>query len=71
VQPLWKKIWRLLKNLIINLPFIQQSLFLTQLAKMLCLPYYAYVFSSTRLVIRAEQDLPGTEGCGGRSGKGE
>jgi hypothetical protein len=29
---------------------------------MLCLPYYAYVFSSTKLVIRAEQDLPGTEG---------
>jgi hypothetical protein len=28
---------------------------------MLCLPYYAYVFSSTKLVIRAEQDLPGTE----------
>jgi hypothetical protein len=34
---------------------------------MLCLPYYAYVFSATKLVIRAEQDLPGTgggEGCG-------
>jgi hypothetical protein len=29
---------------------------------MLCLPYYAYVFSSTKLVIRAEQDLPGTAG---------
>jgi hypothetical protein len=29
---------------------------------MLCLPYYAYVFSSTKSVIRAEQDLPGTEG---------
>jgi hypothetical protein len=28
---------------------------------MLCLPYYAYVFSSTKLVIRAEQDLSGTE----------
>jgi hypothetical protein len=28
---------------------------------MLCLPYYAYVISSTKLVIRAEQDLPGTE----------
>jgi hypothetical protein len=28
---------------------------------MLCLPYYAYVFSSTKAVIRAEQDLPGTE----------
>jgi hypothetical protein len=31
---------------------------------MLCLPYYACVFSSTKLVIRAEQDLPGTEGRG-------
>jgi hypothetical protein len=31
-----------------------------QLAKMLCLPYYAYVFPSTKLVIRAEQDLTGT-----------
>jgi hypothetical protein len=28
---------------------------------MLCLPYYACVFSLTKLVIRAEQDLPGTE----------
>jgi hypothetical protein len=33
---------------------------------MLCLPYYAYVFYSTKLVIRAEKDLPGTEG-----GRGE
>jgi hypothetical protein len=40
---------------------------LTQLAKMLCLPYYAYVFSSRKSVIRAEQDLPGTEG---RMGEG-
>jgi hypothetical protein len=29
---------------------------------MLCLPYYACVFSSTKLVIKAEQDLPGIEG---------
>jgi hypothetical protein len=36
---------------------------------MLCLPYYAYVFSSTKLVIRAEQDLPGSEV--GRGGKDE
>jgi hypothetical protein len=36
---------------------------------MLCLPYYAYVFSSTKLVIRAEQDLPGTEEW--RGGEGE
>jgi hypothetical protein len=28
---------------------------------MLCLPYYAYIFSSTKLVMRAEQDLLGTE----------
>jgi hypothetical protein len=43
---------------------------------MLCLPYYAYVFSSTKLVIKAEQDLPGTErgrveekGGGGQGGE--
>jgi len=29
---------------------------------MLCLPYYAYVFSSTKLEIRAEQVLLGSEG---------
>jgi hypothetical protein len=28
---------------------------------MLCLPYYAYVFSSTKLEIRAEQVLPGSD----------
>jgi hypothetical protein len=28
---------------------------------MLCLPYYAYVFSSTKLEIRAEKVLPGSE----------
>jgi hypothetical protein len=33
---------------------------------MLCLPYYAYVFSSTKLVIRAEQDLPEVREEGGR-----
>jgi hypothetical protein len=32
---------------------------------MLCLPYYAYVFSSTKSVVRAEQDLLETEGGGG------
>jgi hypothetical protein len=32
---------------------------------MLCLPYNAYVFSSTKLEIRAEQILPGSEGGGG------
>jgi hypothetical protein len=31
---------------------------------MLCLSYYAYVFSSTKLEIRAEQVLPGSEGWG-------
>jgi hypothetical protein len=34
---------------------------LSQLAKILCLPYYAYVFSSIKLEIRAEQVLPGSE----------
>jgi hypothetical protein len=39
---------------------------------MLCLPYYVYVFSSTKLVIRAVQDLPGTEwGKGGKGGRVE
>jgi hypothetical protein len=33
---------------------------------MLCLPYYAYVFSSTKLEIRAEQVLSVTDG-----GRGE
>jgi hypothetical protein len=28
---------------------------------MLCFPYYAYVFSSTKLEIRAEQVLPGID----------
>jgi hypothetical protein len=37
---------------------------------MLCLPYYVYVFSSTKSVIRAEWDLPGTKG-GGKVGGGE
>jgi hypothetical protein len=31
---------------------------------MLCLPYYAYVFSSTKLEIRAEQVLPESKGGG-------
>jgi hypothetical protein len=34
----------------------------TQLAKTLYLPYWACLFSSIKLVIKAEQDLPGTEG---------
>jgi hypothetical protein len=34
---------------------------------MLCLSYYAYVFSSTKLEIRAEQFLPGSEGVGGKT----
>jgi hypothetical protein len=33
---------------------------------MLCLPYYAYIFSSTKLEIKAEQVLPGSE-----EGRGE
>jgi hypothetical protein len=36
---------------------------------MLCLPYYAYVFFSTKLVLRAEQDLPGSEGEAGGKGR--
>jgi hypothetical protein len=28
---------------------------------MFCLPYQASVFSSTKLMIKAKQDLPGTE----------
>jgi hypothetical protein len=40
---------------------------------MLCLSYYAYVFSSTKLKLRAEQFLPGSEeGCRGEGrGRGE
>jgi hypothetical protein len=38
---------------------------------MLCLSYYAYVFSSTKLEIRAEQVLPGSKGGrGGSRGQG-
>jgi hypothetical protein len=38
---------------------------------MFCLPYYASVFSSTKLEIKAEQVLPGSEaGKGEREGKG-
>jgi hypothetical protein len=36
---------------------------------MLFLPYYACVFSSTKLVLKAEQDLPGTEGRRGGEGR--
>jgi hypothetical protein len=38
---------------------------------MLCLPYYAYVISSTKLVIRAEQDQPGSQGRRWNGGGGE
>jgi hypothetical protein len=38
---------------------------------MLCLPYYAYVFSSTKLEIRAEKVLPGSEGGVGGEREGE
>jgi hypothetical protein len=38
---------------------------------MLCLSYYAYAFSSTKLEIRAEQILPESEvGGGERMGAG-
>jgi hypothetical protein len=36
---------------------------------MLCLSYYAYVFSSKKLEIRAEEVLPGSKR--GKGGKGE
>jgi hypothetical protein len=35
---------------------------------MLCLSYYAYVFSSTKLEIRAEQVLPVREEVRGKEG---
>jgi hypothetical protein len=38
--------------------------------KTLCLPYYAYVFSSTKLEMRGEQDLPGNKGSGEGEGRG-
>jgi hypothetical protein len=38
---------------------------------MFCLLYYAYILSSTKSMIRVEQDLPETEeGRGGRGGQG-
>jgi hypothetical protein len=39
---------------------------------MLCLSYYGYVFSSTKLEIREEKVLPGSEGSweGRRWGRG-
>jgi hypothetical protein len=45
------------------------QLSLTQLAKMLCLPYYTYVFSSTKLEIRAEQVPPGSQVERGQGGE--
>jgi hypothetical protein len=36
---------------------------------MLCLPYYVYVFLSTKLEIRAEQLLPGSDGGGRKRGR--
>jgi hypothetical protein len=45
---------------------------LSQLAKTLCLPYYVYVFSLTKLEIRAEQVLPRSEGQWGEGeGRGQ
>jgi hypothetical protein len=37
-----------------------------KLAKLLCLSYYRYIFSSTKLEKGAEQVLPGSEGVVGR-----
>jgi hypothetical protein len=36
---------------------------------MLCLPYYTYVFSSTKLEIRAEQVPPGSQVERGQGGE--
>jgi hypothetical protein len=44
---------------------LSTQLSLTQLAKTLFLPIYAYVFSSAKLQLRAERVLPGSEGGGG------
>jgi hypothetical protein len=38
---------------------------------MLCLSYYAYVFSSTKSVTRAKWDLPETKEVGRSGGVGE
>jgi hypothetical protein len=38
---------------------------------MLCHSYYAYVFSSTKLEIRAEQVLPGSKGTRVSGGRNE
>jgi hypothetical protein len=38
---------------------------------MLCLSYYAYIFSSAKLEIRAEQVLPGSQAGGGEMVRGE
>jgi hypothetical protein len=38
---------------------------------MLCLSYYCYVFSSTKLEKRAEQDLPGSKRGWGGKGRGQ
>jgi hypothetical protein len=47
------------------------KLSLSQLAKMLCLLYYCYVFSPTKLEKRAEHVPPGSEGeVGGEGGGG-
>jgi hypothetical protein len=37
---------------------------------MLCLSYYSYVFSSTKLEIKAEQVLPGSKEVWGEEGGG-
>jgi hypothetical protein len=53
-----------------NARTLSVQLSLTPLAKKLWLPYYAYVFSSRKLEIRAEQALPRSEGRrGGESGE--
>jgi hypothetical protein len=49
-----------------NAKNISVWLSLTNKNALLCLSYYAYVFSSTKLERRAEQVLPGSRGVGGK-----
>jgi hypothetical protein len=50
------------------LPYLKDNYLYLKLAKTLCLSYYLYVFSSTKLEKRAEQVLSRSEGGGGRDG---
>jgi hypothetical protein len=55
----------------INRTFSKEEIQMTKKHMKKCLlPYYAYVFSSTKLVIMAEQILPGS-GVGGGGDRGQ